>query len=174
MPLTLVTTPAATDANSYATVAEADAYAEVSFEASVWAAISTPAEKERLLVRATRLLDTLAVFAGTRSYASQPLQWPRTWVSNPAGTAYYDPTAIPSAVKDAQCQLALFLATQADASEDAFGGLSTTNLASLKVGSIDIEFREGSVTDGAEYFSRVILPILRAANCVRAGGRLTR
>jgi len=65
-----------TDANSYATVAEADSYFEAHLYAAAWTA-ATAATKASALVMATRLVDSQYQFNGYRAHDTQALQWPR-------------------------------------------------------------------------------------------------
>lgn len=106
--LTIQTTSGDPAANSYATVAELDTYADER-------GLSLPADtdaKERLLIQANDYLETLEdKFQGVRTNASQVTAFPRDgvrlfndWIS---GT-------IPDILKDAQCQIAA----------DIHGGLS--------------------------------------------------
>jgi hypothetical protein len=61
--------------NSYATIAEADAYFANRLENDAWLALTNP-QKERALVTATRNLDLLE-WEGTIASESQPLAFPR-------------------------------------------------------------------------------------------------
>jgi len=63
MALVLNATPGAADANSYATVADADAYHEGHLYASAWTSASNTT-KEQALVMATRWLDAQVRWAG--------------------------------------------------------------------------------------------------------------
>lgn len=90
-------------ANSYATVAEARAYAALR-------ALSLPvpdADVEVLLVKACDFLETLEDrYQGTRTQSANPLAWPRALVYLFNATSPLADTAIPSILKTAQCQLA--------------------------------------------------------------------
>lgn len=68
-----------TNANSYASVAEADSYHEAHLYASVWFAMTVP-EKNAALVWGTRLLDEQVDWPGARSTIGQALRWPRVGV----------------------------------------------------------------------------------------------
>lgn len=72
------------DANSYASVADADAYHEGHLYASAWRA-ATAENKAAGLVMATRLIDSEYQFNGTRALAGQALQWPRSDCREPDG-----------------------------------------------------------------------------------------
>lgn len=96
-------------ANSFVTLAEAQAYMDARLNESSWES-ATPDTQNRALVEATRDLS-VAVWQGTRADSTQALSWPRWFVVNPdlpwAGTVYYASTVIPQRVKDATCELAL-------------------------------------------------------------------
>ena len=64
------------DANSYASVADCDAYHAGHCYADAWNG-SGDGPKASALVMATRLLDVEFSFGGVRTLASQSLQWPR-------------------------------------------------------------------------------------------------
>lgn len=81
------------DADSYVTLAEADAYCAKLGHAG-WT--GTDAAKEAVLVRACQYVDTGYSFKGERLTAAQALEWPRSAADG-----------IPSRIKDAQCEAAL-------------------------------------------------------------------
>src|SRR3954462_7877611 len=64
------------DANTYASVEDADSYHDAHLYATAWTAAIT-AEKEKALVMATRLIDQEFQFNGFRTTPTQALQWPR-------------------------------------------------------------------------------------------------
>lgn len=70
-------------ANSYTTVAFADAYF-LDRDNSVWAAIADDADKEGYLIRATDYIEAVFArrFLGDMADYSQPLSWPRIDVDN--------------------------------------------------------------------------------------------
>lgn len=84
--------------NSYISIADADAYFAARLYADDWT--GTDLFKERALLMARRLLDQQD-FLGWRTLVSQMLAWPRMGI--PGVPADSVPTAIP----DAQCELAL-------------------------------------------------------------------
>ena len=71
-----------TDANSNATVAEADAYFEAHLYPAAWTA-ATATTKSAALVMATRLVDSQYQFNGYRAHDTQALQWPRERCPDP-------------------------------------------------------------------------------------------
>jgi len=64
------------DANSYANVADGDAYHDGHLYATAWTG-ATGDQKAAALVMASRLIDAEYQFNGLRSVDSQALQWPR-------------------------------------------------------------------------------------------------
>jgi len=175
MPITIDTTIGGASANSYNTIAQLDAYAlGVNPDAAAaWAALATDDAKAPFAVRATRILDTIA-FPGTMVAFAQALQWPRWGVVAPVGFAfgvpwsdyYYPPDVIPPAVLAAHAALAVFLAVHA--SSDPFGPGDAGPLSALKVGAVDLTFREGAQTVGRDFLAREIYPILAAGKCAGA------
>jgi hypothetical protein len=78
MALTLIKETGAglTNANSYADVADGNAYHDGHLYATAWTA-ATDAQKAVALVMASRLIDAEFQFNGTRTVDAQSLQWPR-------------------------------------------------------------------------------------------------
>jgi len=108
MPLTLVKETGAgqANANSYADVADGDAYHEAHVSASAWTGAST-ATKTSALVMATRLIDVHFQFYGYKSVDGQALQWPRYDVPDPdKENTEYDAEQVPKVLVDATCELA--------------------------------------------------------------------
>lgn len=70
--------------DSYATVAEADAYlaARPGFDATAWTALDD-ADKELRLQLAAQVLDTKLKFRGVRACKTQALAWPRLFPGDP-------------------------------------------------------------------------------------------
>lgn len=98
------------DAESYASVAEATAYA-TKLGNTAWGAAATDALREAALRRATRYLDGRyhGRWPGYRRTSAQRLDWPRTdavdssdWPIPSSGAL-----AVPAALKDACCEAAL-------------------------------------------------------------------
>jgi len=152
MPLTLIKEDGTgkPDANSYAAVADGNAYHDGHLYASVWTGASTTT-KEAALVMATRLIDAHYQFRGFKAHEAQALQWPRDYardddalrLSSFAGLfgiwqrdEYFAVNAVPKAVVDATCETAREL-IKADRTEDPAGeGLATFALT----GTLSITF----------------------------------
>ena len=155
-------TAGASTANSYASVAEADAYLAVRGDTSTWTALNT-GQKESKLQWAAIYLDTLT-FKGTRSTSTQALQWPRIGVWDRDGyTVASD--AIPQALKNAQAEMAFQLVAN-----DWTQGLGPVSNETLSVGSISL----GRET--YRPFPAAVLALLRPflASTPGASGRVVR
>jgi hypothetical protein len=115
------------DANSYADVAEGDAFHEAHLYASDWTGAST-ANKTAALVFATRLIDSYYQFRGFKAHDTQALQWPRDYARDDdalrtRGVAvlsqrdeYFASDALPKPLRDATIETAreLLKANRAD------------------------------------------------------------
>lgn len=153
-------TAGAATANSYASVAEADAYLAVRGDTATWTALTT-GQKEAKLQWAALYLDTLN-FRGTRSTSTQALQWPRVGVVDRDG---FEVDGIPQALKNAQAEMAFQLIAN-----DWTQGLGPVSNETLSVGSISL----GPETHRP--FPAAVLALLRPllASVPGASGRLVR
>lgn len=154
------TTAGSATANSYASVAEADAYLAVRGDTSTWTALNT-GQKESKLQWAAIYIDTLT-FKGTRSTSTQALQWPRIGVWDRDG---FEVDGIPQALKNAQAEMAFQLIAN-----DWTQGLGPVSNETLSVGSISL----GPETHRP--FPAAVLALLRPllASVPGASGRLVR
>ena len=150
MAVTIDATAGGASANSYLTLAEANAYVDAMVEGadvSAWAS-ATDDQKNRALTYATQRLDRER-FLGARATDTQGLQWPRTGVRKPdtyintysvgfpfrVTTDYYTDTEIPYQIERAQVELAVYLHNNKE-------GISISGLEdfkSLEIGSIKLE-----------------------------------
>jgi hypothetical protein len=109
MALTLVKEDgsARADANSYASVADADAYHEGHLYATAWTAASVT-NRAKALVFATRLIDAHYRFNGWRVSEPQALEWPRDWCMDPdlPSADWVANDLVPRAVVEATCEMA--------------------------------------------------------------------
>jgi hypothetical protein len=126
-----------TDANSYASAVDGDAYHEGHLYASAWTAASA-GSKEAALVFATRLIDSQFQFNGHRTKHNQALQWPREDCHDPdadgwAGGTVAD-SAVPKPVIDATCEMARELLTQDRTSAPPGEGLKYENIGTAQTG----------------------------------------
>ena len=135
------------DANSYASAADGDAYHDGHLYASSWTAAVT-GSKEKALVMATRLIDGLFQFDGFKRLSAQALQWPRRECRDPdietgvipglllVRGPYLDETKVPVVVMNATCELARALLVE-DRTDNPDGeGLSSMSV----VGSLRLDF----------------------------------
>lgn len=164
MPIVLDTTVGGAAAQSYADVAYATAYLQLTEYNVAWTTAAATADQQSVLLgRACRVLDTVR-YKGRQTTATQRLQWPRYSVPQPYG-GIYSSTAIPPALKDAQSLLAGWLAkSDPDGSADIFGANDTDKLSRLVVGPVELDFRSaGSPNTGLNFMATVILPMLEQA-----------
>ena len=106
-----------TDANSYADVADGNAYHDGHLYATAWTG-ATDDQKAVALVMASRLIDAEYQFNGTRTTANQALQWPRAMCPEPDNVHvpisvllpipydYVQYDTVPKAVIQATCEMA--------------------------------------------------------------------
>jgi hypothetical protein len=161
VPLTIEATPGHASANSYGTVAEANAYFEARVPLDpVWPTSGEPAKAA--LIMATRVLDSLSVarrrlyrdggggphdrpyyvtsraWTGTVATATQALAWPRIGMFDRLGRAIAD-TVVPQDLKNAQFELAGQLLI-GDRTLD--NDISLQGITSVKAGSVAVTFRD--------------------------------
>lgn len=134
--MTLVVTPGASDADSYASIAEADAY--LALVGGAWT--GTNADKEMALRRATAWID--ATYEGRwggwrKNGRDQALSWPRYGVYDAEGfVVAFD--AIPAEIRNATCQAAAReLAKPGALAPDVVSG---TIARRKKVGPLEVEY----------------------------------
>jgi hypothetical protein len=157
MSIVLVTTPGLSTANSYVTVAEADAYHETRLHSNDW--LVSGEVKAAALVMATRLLDAYyswtgdpltqpqlpylpagayRAWTGNATSATQSLSWPRVGMLTRNGFPLPS-DAIPQELKDATSEFArqLIVADRTlDLSADVQG------IKSVKAGPVTIAFKD--------------------------------
>lgn len=155
----LDTTPGGAAADSYASVAEADAYHTTRLFSSAWPAGSTGADlvtKETTLRMAARLLDAYPrSWTGSAVDAIQALGWPRSGMFNRNGFAI--PTSgassIPKELKEAQSELARQLISTDKTADNAIINLG---LRSLQAGPVSFSFGDLSSVENSENVTRMI------------------
>jgi hypothetical protein len=152
VPLELEAEPGADDANAYATVEEAEAYAAYRVGSAAFLALTTD-QKIQALVTATSDIDTLEAdpgFVGDRASDDQALAWPRT------GTDDYDDDELPRSLVNATIELAMSYAP-AFATGSTIDPLATEagngNIKREKVGPLETEYFAAGET-GATAFTR--------------------
>ena len=127
------------DANSYASVADADAYHEGHLYASAWTGATSP-DKEKALVMATRLIDAEYQFGGVRAVSGQALQWPRVSCLDPDADdelisgRYVRSNVVPRGVSDGACEMARELLVADRTAAPAGEGLKYENIGTTQTG----------------------------------------
>ena len=133
------------DANSYASVADGDAYHAGHLYATAWTG-ATDDNKAVALVMATRLIDAEFQFNGTRTNAVQGLQWPRAMCPEPDNvhvpisallpipSDYVEYDTVPKAVVQAACEMARELLLVDRTASPAGEGLKYQNAGTTQTG----------------------------------------
>lgn len=149
MAVTIDATVGSASANSYLTLAEADALVEamvLGTDAAQWDSGNTDS-RNRALTAAAQRLDRER-FLGARATDTQALQWPRTGVRKPdtyvntyatgfpfrISDDYFTDTEIPDQIQRAQVELAVYLHSNKD-------GISLSGLEdykSVSIGSLSV------------------------------------
>ena len=158
MPVIIIATPGAANANSYATHAEANAYFEERLPLDpAWVASG----QEAVLIMATRMIDMLAQpfrtfvpdgrgggyyrarrqWTGLPATTTQRLSWPRVGMFDRNGNAILS-TVIPQELKEAQAEFAGQL-LKADRTLD--NDVISQGISSIRAGSVSLSFREGTL-----------------------------
>ncbi len=135
MALTLIKETGAglANANSYADVADGNAYHDGHLYATAWTG-ATADQKAVALVMASRLMDAQYQFGGARSVASQALQWPRRQCRIPDEADVLADDAVPKAVVEAACELARELLIADRTAAPAGEGLKYYNAGGVQTG----------------------------------------
>jgi hypothetical protein len=139
MTISIIATAGANNANSYATLEEADAYFLTHPEFNVWGDLDDE-DKKRYLISYTRKLD-LIIYAGRKLTQAQSLQWPRSTVYDRDG---YAVTGVPSLLKDALFEWAIHDLTEDD---NLAGDFELENLEQVEIGPIKYTVRAGAYND---------------------------
>jgi hypothetical protein len=138
--MALVATPGAANANTYALVADVDAFILNKYVptgvAAKWTALSTP-QKEAALQRATQLLDRHVRWGGCVESDVQALSWPRAWALDRYGREIAS-TVIPAFLVEFQIETTLWLIDQAG----VIPQIGNSEFDSIRVGSLEIDFHE--------------------------------
>jgi hypothetical protein len=147
--LDVVATPGDPTANSYVDADYMDLYCEARLASTAWTDQDDEDLKSASLIQSTRVLDSLYDWNGWQSTSDQALRWPRDGAINydqafgpnsmydfdSTLTAYFDRTIVPKQIKDATCELAIFLLEQGKYTGDV------NDLSLVKVGPLRVDFR---------------------------------
>lgn len=153
MPSTLDATVGGAASNTYISQADATTYLGDRLNTSAWTNADST-EKDQALLQATRRLD-VEEYDGSKNTQGQALKWPRVGAIDDDGYEFAT-DAIPQIVKDAQCELALWLLNQG--TTDALAPTGLEGFINVKVGSLDATPRH---SQKAGALPQVVLDILR-------------
>ena len=145
--------------DTYATLAEADAYASARSWAD-WAAL-TDAVKESRLTDAALYIDTSYTFKGVITSSAQVMAWPRTGVEDSEGRLIAS-DAYPERLKAAQIEYAR-LASSGLVTNDTAG-----DVKAIQAGSVAITFKDRQTASEAARY-RSIDRLLTGLYTARAG-----
>lgn len=136
--MALIITPAAPDADSYASVAQFDDYCQrMGYDISSF----TEPQKEATLRRATMYIDGVYYgrFIGHAATQEQALEWPRVDAVYRGKTL--PANEIPLKVVHATCEAAYIEASQPDALSASFAGQSG-QVVREKVGELEVQYSD--------------------------------
>jgi hypothetical protein len=173
------------DANSYASVADGDAYFEGHLYATAWTA-ATSGTKAAALVMATRLVDGQFQFNGYRAHETQALQWPRercpdpdrnlvtSTPLSPVLTNYVPSDVVPKGVASAVCEMARELLIVDRTAAPPGEGISSTQTSSATHDAAGGSSSQSSTTyskeDKRPIVSRVAQAMLAKYGALIQGG----
>jgi hypothetical protein len=140
--VSLITTPGASDANAYCSLARAE---EVLVDSrlhaeSTWQGLTVD-DQERAIRWATQIVDQAWDWDGSPTNYDQTLRWPRAGLVNLDGV-YVDQDTIPPLIERLTAEMAFYLA-QADRTADPT--LLGLGFRKAKVGSLEVELDEGQL-----------------------------
>ena len=173
------------NANSYASVADGDAYFEGHLYATAWTA-ATSGTKAAALVMATRLVDTQFQFNGYRANEDQALQWPRercpdpdrnavtSSLQSPVLSSFVPSDEVPKGVANAVCEMARELLIVDRTAAPPGEGISSTQSSSATHDSAGGSSSQSSTTyskeDTRPVMSRVAQAMLAKYGALIQGG----
>ena len=142
MAATIDATLQGASANSYVTLAEANAYFETTPDESTWTN-KTDDQKNRAIISATRFINDFE-FYGERCTTTQALKWPRKEYK--VDGVKIDCTFIPQPVKTATFELAHSLLYKGEALVGTTGTQGTYE--EVELGDLKVKFKDSSQTPG--------------------------
>lgn len=137
MPLIIEDGTGVIGAQSYATVAEAQSYAEARGINS----LSNDDSAEQWLIRASDYMETFTDFQGVTTYTDQVLKFPRNGLY--INDVYVDKVTIAPLVKKCQIEIALMFAAGVDLLSASLN-VGESQVKNEKVGPIEQEYFESS------------------------------
>ena len=164
MPVTVTATPGSSTANSYITVAEGTAYADLRLGTTSWGTASAD-DRGRAVIAATLALDALE-WVGSKASTTQALLWPRKDAK--CGEKDYGTTVIPPELKQATFDLAETLLasptalTGGNASlTELIPGIPNADLQSAQIDVLNVTFKPTGSGAPAQRNALTVLPHLR-------------
>lgn len=131
MALTLVSTPGAVDANTYCSLAEAEAYFLTRLHNTEWEDASST-DKNAALVWATSILDEEMNWYGWAMSEEQALRWPRSGLVTPDGYNVTS-TTIPMFLRKATAEFALYLIKEDRLADNEMLGIKQIAVSSIQM-----------------------------------------
>jgi len=140
-------------ANSYSSLEYADNYFSThEFHSDEWEDTDI-LTRQSLLVSGTRSLDLMFDWEGFPLYLEQNLGFPRQRIWSSSYRVWLNPLIIPSRLKDATCEMAMYLKKG-----DPFKPAESEGLESLKIDVIELKFSNSSSKTPVP---QAVLPLLR-------------
>ncbi|MGH2628625.1 MAG: DnaT-like ssDNA-binding protein [Anaerolineales bacterium] len=132
-------------ANSYLSLTDAETYFSRRLRATAWEDAGKR-DKIKALLQAARDIDALP-YKGNRytigfdsgSTLTQPLAFPRSYMVDSAGLAY-----VPQAIKDAQCEQAIWLLSRESTGADRRARLQAQGVSAFSVEGMTESYRAGA------------------------------
>lgn len=140
MAATLIATVGASDANSFGSLAEADAYHATVLHASAPWSGSASTTKISALIMAQQQMTAGIQWTGSPSTTTQNLPWPRSGMYTRNEVSIPD-TVIPEEVKWTQFELARLLLTTDRTAEFDIG---VNGITHLRAGPVTLKFKENN------------------------------
>lgn len=159
MAVVINATPKSPTANSFVTLAEAEAYMAERLNVTAWTG-SDDTKSQALITASYRVNQEQ--FEGYQTTTSQNLKWPREGATDDDGEEY-DPDTIPNIIKWATYEEALALLNRGN--QDLLHNTGLEEYKRVKVGELEIE-RNMSYVAGqlGENVKRILRPVLATAS----------
>lgn len=138
MPSILITTPGASNANSWATLAEQKSYAEIRTPHIAWIDTASDTLIEQRMILSTLLINNAFDWTGAAASETQRLAWPRKYMFSRNGYLLSD-TVNPVDLINAQCEMGLQLGAQ-DLIKD--NKAEQLGVQRVKAGDVEVEFQD--------------------------------
>lgn len=138
--------------NSYISEADADTYFADRLNAESW----TGDNRSKALIQATKMID-FKKFKGVKTSEAQALKFPRIGLVDDG--VIVDRDTVPQKVKDATCELAIYLLQEDYSAPD-----DLAEFGSVKVGSIEVNTQGGGrTTSGGKELPPFVKELLKFA-----------